>query len=79
MRGINVADEAQLPEERKKVSVPTLLIVSKRDAVTRAEISKDGTSKGVKDLKIEELESGHWIQLELPDKLNQLLLDFASA
>ena len=37
----------------------------------------DGTAKWVKQLRIEELDCGHWVQLEVPDKLNQLLEEFA--
>lgn len=40
-------------------------------------MQKDGTAKWVKKLRIEELSCGHWVQLELPDKLNQLLEGFA--
>lgn len=77
IRGIDVADHASLPEERKHANLPTLLVVSTKDPITRADVQKNETVKWVKHLKIEELSCGHWVQLELPDKLNQLLEGFA--
>ena len=68
---------AKLPEERKKITLPTMLVVSDKDCVTRAEMSKDTTSKWVQNLRIEELSCGHWIQLEQTDKYNKLLESFA--
>ena len=66
-----------MPEERKHVDLPTLLVVSDKDYVTRADMQKDGTAKWIRKLRIEELSCGHWVQLEQPDKLNQLLEGFA--
>lgn len=74
IRGIDLADHASLPEERKHVHLPTLLVVADKDY---PEIGKQDTAKWVKQLRMEELSCGHWVQLELPDKLNRLLEGFA--
>lgn len=77
MRGIDIADNALLPEERKHVDLPTLLVVSGKDYFAQADMHKKETATWVKQLRIEELSCGHWVQLELPDQLNQLLEGFA--
>ncbi|MCJ1435553.1 hypothetical protein MMC27_004927 [Xylographa pallens] len=78
IRGIDLANNASLSEERKHIDLPTLLVVSDKDYITRADMQKDQTAKWVKQLRVEELHCGHWIPLELPDKLNQLLEGFAN-
>lgn len=77
IQGIGFADHASLPEERKRVDLPTLLVVSDKDYICRADMQTDSTAKWVKQLRVEELSCGHWVQLELPDKLNQLMEGFA--
>ena len=66
-----------MPEERKYVDLPTLQVVSE-DYITRADVQKEATAKWAKQLRVEELSCGHWVQLELPDKLNKLLEGFAA-
>ena len=78
MRGIDLVHDASVSEERKHIDLPTLLVVSDKDYITRADIEKGRTAKWVKQLRIEELSCGHWVQLELPDKVNQLLEGFAA-
>ena len=71
----DLALHASLPEERKHVNVPTLFILDRADLQKKMQI--DGTAKRVKQLRIEDTDCGHWAQLELPDRLNQLLEGFA--
>ena len=78
MRGVGLSDHALLPGELKYVNLPTLLVVSDKDYITRADMQRDATAKWVKQLRTEELSCGHWVQLELPDKVNQLLEGFAN-
>lgn len=79
MRGINLPDEDSVAEVDKYCKVPTLLIVSDLDYVTRADMQSQNTSKWVKELRIETmLDCGHWVQLEQPEKLQGLLQNFAS-
>jgi soluble epoxide hydrolase/lipid-phosphate phosphatase len=53
------------------------LILAEKDYVSRPEIHKQGTVQWVKKLKVEELSCGHWVQLEMPEKLNDLSVQFA--
>ncbi|KAH6663023.1 putative epoxide hydrolase 2 [Halenospora varia] len=74
---VDLQREAEITEEQKHINLPTLLVVSDEDYVSRAEVGKEGTAKWAKDLEIAELHCGHWIQLEVPDKFNDLLEKFA--
>jgi soluble epoxide hydrolase/lipid-phosphate phosphatase len=77
MRGINLADEEGIADEGLFCDVPTLLVVSDRDYVTRADMQSEQTSKWAKRLRIETMrDCGHWIQLERPDDLQALLEEF---
>jgi pimeloyl-ACP methyl ester carboxylesterase len=77
MRGINLADEEGIADEDLFCDVPTLLVVSDRDYVTRADMQSEQTLKWAKRLRIETIrDCGHWIQLEHPDDLQALLEEF---
>ena len=78
IRGTDAASEASLSEESKHVNVPTLLILGTKDYVTRVEVAKQTATMWIKQHKIEEIPCGHWVQLEQPEKLNDLLVQFAS-
>lgn len=79
MRGVNLPDEEDVSEEDKVCAVPTLLVVSDLDYVTRADMQSQNTSKWVKQLRIETMRNcGHWIQLERPNELHELIQGFAS-
>jgi soluble epoxide hydrolase / lipid-phosphate phosphatase len=55
-----------------------LLIVAEKDYICRPEIQKQGTATWVKQLRVEEFSCGHWVQLEMPEKLNEHLVEFAA-
>ncbi|KAK0630335.1 putative epoxide hydrolase [Bombardia bombarda] len=77
MAGINLPDEAGMSEEERRCNVPTLLVVSEYDYITRADMQSANTIKWTPDLRVEKLECGHWIQLEKPDELQRLFERFA--
>ena len=78
MRGVNLADEAEVPAEKKPCRLPTLLVVSELDFVTRADMQIAKSSEWRTNLTVKTLDCGHWIQLERPDVLNGLLEEFAA-
>ncbi|KZL77637.1 epoxide hydrolase [Colletotrichum tofieldiae] len=78
MQGLNLPDEREISEVDKECRVPTLLVVSDQDYVLLADAQSENTKKWAKDLRIEILDCGHWIQLERPDKLQGLLEEFAA-
>ena len=77
MRGINHADEAHFPHEKKLLTLPNMLVVSTKDYATRAEMQEQRHREWTKQTKVEVLDCGHWIQLEKRDELVGLLLGFA--
>lgn len=79
IRGLDRIDDASLPTARqtKQVNLPTLLVLPNKDYCTLAEMQKHNTAKWVTRLRIEELDCAHWVQLELPERLNGLLEGFA--
>jgi soluble epoxide hydrolase / lipid-phosphate phosphatase len=78
MRGVNLPDEECITEEDRECKVPTLLVVSDLDYVTRADMQSQNTLKWAKQLRIETMRNcGHWIQLERPNELQGLLQGFA--
>ena len=77
MRGINHADEAHSPHEKKLLTLPNMLVVSTKDYATRAEMQEQRHREWTKQTKVEVLDCGHWIQLEKRDELVGLLLGFA--
>ena len=77
MRNIDLDDDKLVPNERRHITLPTLLVVSSQDYVCCPEIQKYGTQRWAKQLNVEELDCGNWVQLEEPDKLNGILEQFA--
>jgi soluble epoxide hydrolase/lipid-phosphate phosphatase len=78
MRAVNAADEAEVPHEQKFCSLPTMLVVSDQDYVTRADMQIPKSEKWCPQLQIETFDCGHWVQLEKPDEVTKLLKQFAS-
>ncbi|KAJ5910558.1 epoxide hydrolase [Penicillium tannophilum] len=76
IRGINLADEAEIVDGR--CHLPTLLVVSEKDHVARADVGIAGTKELVADLRVKNFEEcGHWIQLERPSEINDALKEFS--
>ena len=78
MQGINHADEASLPEEKKFLTLPNMLVVSTKDYATRADMQEQSHRQWTKQTRVELLDCGHWIQLEKRDELFGLLESFAN-
>ncbi|KAF7586397.1 hypothetical protein BBP40_008947 [Aspergillus hancockii] len=76
IRGINAEDEAAIPEEDKFCPVPNLFIAAKRDYVCQADLQIPSTRTWAPNAKIETMDCGHWVQLEEPETLNELLDGF---
>jgi pimeloyl-ACP methyl ester carboxylesterase len=76
IRGVNAADEAEIADGR--CHLPTLLVVSQKDHVSRADMGIAGTKELVADLRVKSFEEcGHWIQLERPNEISAALEEFA--
>jgi soluble epoxide hydrolase/lipid-phosphate phosphatase len=66
-----------ITEEQLKIKKPAFFGAALKDFVCRADIGKELMKTYVEDpeknLTIVEFDTGHWIQLEQPDKLNKEL------
>nr|POE76166.1 epoxide hydrolase a [Quercus suber] len=79
MRGVNTEDDAQVDEKQRFCHLPTLLVVSSDDHVTRADLQTAQSSKWCTDLRVEMIQGcGHWIQLEQPGRVFELMERFAA-
>ena len=77
MRGINHADEADIPHDKKFLTLPNMLVAATKDYATRADLQEERQRKWTKKTKVELLDCGHWIQLEKREELYHLLTSFA--
>ncbi|CAG8950040.1 hypothetical protein HYFRA_00008272 [Hymenoscyphus fraxineus] len=79
IRGLNTEDEAQIPEENKIIKTPTLVVVTDKDYVCRAESANQISPKSIPNLAIKTiLGCGHWPTLEAKDETNEILIKFAA-
>lgn len=61
-----------LADSPETVDIPVLMLHGRYDIVPQSPTLKDVAA----DLEVEVLECGHWIQQELPEQTNQLMLDW---
>ncbi len=57
---------------------PVLMITASRDIVATAAMMERGIRKFSKDVRVKELDTGHWVQLEGRDDVNKYLEEFYS-
>jgi len=63
-------------DPRARVTAPTLLIWGEQDIALGIELTT-GLEQWVDNLEIKRIpDSGHWVQQEQPEKVNQYMLDF---
>jgi soluble epoxide hydrolase / lipid-phosphate phosphatase len=77
MGGVNSEDEAAVPDEDKPCPLPNLFIAAEQDYVCRADLQTAQAKKWVPNLTVETVNCGHWVQLEEPEVVNRLLVNFA--
>ncbi|KAL9128269.1 MAG: hypothetical protein Q9217_003031 [Psora testacea] len=73
---LNAGDDRGIPEEKRHINQPTLMIAAKLDYICVPAIQVGGMQPFVKDLKVVEVESAHWNQLERPLETNRALEEF---
>lgn len=72
----NDEDEASIPKERAYVEQPTLLVTCSGDPVAPPDFVEGGTRSFIRNLKVKQVDTGHWLLLEKPDEVNGILKDF---
>lgn len=73
---VNAADEGALPSERYHIDKPTFLVVCTKDPVAIPAIQTEGMKPYVKQLEIESLDCGHWVQIVKANEVNEMLKGF---
>lgn len=76
---LNSEDETQLASEDSQFDQPTLLVTCSRDPVAVANMQEETTKQYAKNLRIKQLETGHWVQLEQPSKVNEIIQEFVES
>ena len=76
MAGLNIEDDARIPAERATIEQPTLLVTCRNDPAGIPAMAEEGTRASARNLEVKQLDTGHWVQLEKPDEVNQLLKEF---
>lgn len=76
MADLNDEDESSIAPERRHIQQPTLLITCSLDPIAVAAIQEQGMRHFVKNLKVEEMEAGHWVRVEKYEKVNKTWKSF---
>ncbi|KAF4483440.1 epoxide hydrolase [Fusarium agapanthi] len=77
LRNINEEDERKITTAAHALTHPTLLIAS-TNVITAAMNIPEQMCPFVPDLTVEQVAGGHWLQLEKPDEVNEILDKFAT-
>ncbi|CCT74996.1 related to epoxide hydrolase [Fusarium fujikuroi IMI 58289] len=75
LRNINEEDEQKITTAAHILTHPTLLIAS-TNVITAAMNIPEQMCPFVPDLTVEQITGGHWLQLEKPDEVNEILDKF---
>ncbi|KAE8158538.1 putative epoxide hydrolase [Aspergillus tamarii] len=75
--GVDAEDDAAIPKEDRLCPVPNLFLAAKQDYVCRADLQSISSREVAPNGTIEEVDTGHWVQLEEPELVNRLLVEFA--
>ncbi|TRX96164.1 hypothetical protein FHL15_002888 [Xylaria flabelliformis] len=80
LRGVQAAGEASLTDEDRKLKVPVLGIAGADDLVTLPGTLVGGTEAwAAAGFEKRIIQAGHWVMLEKPDEVSQILIDFANS
>lgn len=76
MAQLNTEDESEIPPERWHIQQETLAILGRHDFICVPELQVNDMRDYIQNLKVVEVEAGHWLLLQIPDAINKLLHDF---
>ncbi|KEF59625.1 uncharacterized protein A1O9_04471 [Exophiala aquamarina CBS 119918] len=76
LRNINDEDEKEIPTLARTLTHPTLLIASTSYFITVTVNFAEQMRPLVPDLRVENVNGGHWLQLEKADEVNKILEGF---
>ncbi|KAI0635408.1 alpha/beta-hydrolase [Trametes polyzona] len=70
---VNLEDNAQIPQERLKLQVPSFVVLAAGDHVCVPKVARAAMEKHGSDVEYFEVQSGHWPHLEHPESVNVAL------
>ena len=76
LSNINLADDAGIPSQNHHVTKPALFIACAKDYVAVPKLQEEGMRPWVGDLRVKELDSAHWVQLQRREEVNHALQEF---
>lgn len=76
LSNINLADDATIPANNHHVTKPTLFIACAKDYVAVPRLQEEGMKPWVRDLRVKEMDSAHWVQLQRREEVNRALQNF---
>ena len=76
---VNSEDEAHLASGDLQFERPTLLVTCSRDPIAVPDMMEKTTKQYAKNLQVKQLETGHWVQLEQPAKVNEIIQEFVES
>ncbi|KAK9426957.1 Alpha/Beta hydrolase protein [Lipomyces doorenjongii] len=76
LHNINEEDEKKIPTSARTLTHPTLLIASTGYFITVTINYPEQMRPLVPDLRVENVDGGHWLQLEKADEVNRILEEF---
>ena len=77
MGNMNEEDE-KLANLDPKLDLPVLMITANQDIVATAEMMEKGIRNFADNVRVKELDTGHWVQLEAREEVNKYLQEFFS-
>ena len=76
LSNVNLSDDATIPAKNYHISKPALFIACKKDYVAVPTLQEKGMRPWVKDMRVKELDSAHWVQLQRREEVNRALQEF---
>ncbi|KAL8652089.1 MAG: hypothetical protein Q9226_004411 [Calogaya cf. arnoldii] len=76
MANLNFVDEKAVPFDRRHTDKPSLLVVCTKDYVGIPSMQEESTRAFANDLVVENLDCGHWVQLEKAKEVSEILKSF---
>lgn len=76
LSNINLADDAAIPPQNRHITKPALFIACAKDYVAVPRLQEEGMRPWVADLRVKELDSAHWVQLQRREEVNRALQKF---
>jgi soluble epoxide hydrolase / lipid-phosphate phosphatase len=76
---VNVAEESKFTDEDWLLHVPVLAIGGSRDPVARVDFMERTEDWARAGYESHILDGGHWLSMEFPEEVNELLIEFGQA